>query len=193
MTRLTNNIKKTICENAINQSPTVQQIKNTEQKLKELAIEIYNDNVTSEQLEKAFKIQETINSLPFERRWWGDQNWFVRHCYLYVNFGGMEGKLDFPENEFRLCLEEIPTYSGDHEFSKRYLELQNKLDNLLKQKDDLHTEITAILNSCTTVKKLQQIWAESVNFIDNIETVPSNTLPAIVVADLNKKLGVGTE
>lgn len=193
MTRLTNNIKKTICKNAINQSPTVQQIKNTEQKLKELAIEIYNDNVTSEQIEKAFKIQETINSLPFERRWWGDQNWFVRHCYLYVNFGGMEGELDFPENEFRLCLEEMPTYSGDHEFSKRYLELQNKLDNLLKQKDDLHTEITAILNSCTTVKKLQQIWAESVNFIDNIETVPSNTLPAIVVADLNKKLSIGTE
>lgn len=193
MTRLTNSIKEIICKNAIDQSPIVQKIKNEEQKLENLAIEIYNDNVTSEQIEKAFKIQETINSLPFERRWWSDQNWFVRKCYLHVNFGGMEGTLYFSENDFRLCLEKTPTYQGDHEFSKRYLELQNKLDDLLKQKDDLHAEITAILNSCTTVKKLQQIWAESVNFMDNIVTVPTNTLPAIVVADLNKKLGIGTE
>lgn len=193
MTRLTNDIRKTICENAINQSPFIQKIKNTEQKLTELAIAIYNDNVTSEQIEKALKIQEAIKNLPFERRWYGDWAWFVSGYSLYVNFGGMEGELNLPKNEFRVCLEETPTYSGDHEFSKRYLELQNKLDDLLKQKNDLRNEITAILNSCTTVKKLQQMWAESVNFIDNIETVPSNTLPAIVVADLNKKLGIDTE
>lgn len=49
----------------------------------------------------------------------------------------------------------------------------------------------AILNSCTTLEKLQRVWTESVNFLDGIEIDAIKTnLPAIKIADLNEKLGI---
>ncbi|OCG56986.1 hypothetical protein A9G40_00750 [Gilliamella sp. Nev3-1] len=82
-------------------------------------------------------------------------------------------------------------YTVDHEFSKRFLSLQNQFKYLEKQKNDLEHEIMAILNSCATLKKLQEIWPESVNFLDGIQAnVIKDNLPAVVVEDLNKKLGI---
>lgn len=193
MTRLTSDIKKTILIRAIEQSPIVKEIKNIKQKLANLAIEIYNDNVTKEQIDDAFKIQTGIKISPFQQRWRVGDNWFYMWGFLDVNFGGMRERLEFTDNVNRPELREMPTYQADHEFSKRYIKLQNKHEDLLKQKDDLRAEITAILNSCTTIKKIQQIWPESINFMTDIKTKPSNTLPTIDIADLNKKLDISAE
>jgi hypothetical protein len=85
-------------------------------------------------------------------------------------------------------------YPADHEFSKRYLSLQNQRENLEKQKTDLNHEIMAILNSCSTLKKLQEIWPESINFLDGVQIdVTKTNFPAVVVDDLNKKLGITKE
>ncbi|OCG35759.1 hypothetical protein A9G26_12230 [Gilliamella sp. Bim1-2] len=90
-------------------------------------------------------------------------------------------------------LDENPTYTADHEFSKRFLSLQNQFKYLEKQKNDLEHEIMAILNSCATLKKLQEIWPESINFLDGIQVdITKTNLPAVVVENLNKKLGITT-
>lgn len=193
MTRLTRDIKKTILIRAIEQSPIVKEIKNIKQKLANLAIEIYNDNVTKEQIDDAFKIQTDIKISPFQQRWCIDDNWFYMWDFLDVNFGGMRERLEFTDNVNRPELRKKPTYQADHEFSKRYIKLQNKHEDLLKQQDALRAEITAILNSCATIKKLQQIWPESINFITYIKPKTSNTLPTIDIADLNKKLDISAE
>lgn len=193
MTRLTRDIKKTILIRAIEQSPIVKEIKNIKQKLANLAIEIYNDNVTKEQIDNAFKIQTDIKISPFQQRWRIDDNWFYMWDFLDVDFGGMRERLEFTDNVNRPELRKKPTYQADHEFSKRYIKLQNKHEDLLKQKDDLRAEITAILNSCTTIKKIQQIWPESINFMTDIKTKTSNTLPTIDITDLNKKLDISAE
>lgn len=193
MTRLTKEIKLRICRNAINQSPVSKELKDVGEKLSKLALDVYNDNVTEEQIETAIRIQDETSLLPFDYSWRGDSRWFYETGRVCASFGGLRMILDFPLNTRRPELKTRPTYTAEHEFTKRFLDLEHKKDSLIKQEGDLKAEIMAILNSCTTLKKLQQVWAESVNFLDGIETdITSANLPAVVIEDLNNKLGISS-
>lgn len=46
MTRLTKEIKEKICRNAIEQSPATKELEGVNEVLSELALDVYNDNVT---------------------------------------------------------------------------------------------------------------------------------------------------
>lgn len=191
MTRLTKFIKEQICKNAIDQSLVNKELKTANENLSKLALDVYNDNVTAEQIEAANRIQQEIEKLPFVERFHVERKWF--HCVGYVEsyFGGLCGLLQFPSGIYHPALKNRPTYEVDHEFSKRFLSLQNQFEKLTGQKNNLRLEIMAILNSCATLKKLQEIWPESINFLDGIQAnVIKANLPTVVVEDLNKKLGI---
>ncbi|OCG77346.1 hypothetical protein A9G42_05425 [Gilliamella sp. Nev6-6] len=189
MTRLTKTIKEQICKNAIKQSPVTKELEIANENLSKLALDVYNDNVTAEQLKEADEIRARGKSLPFNYYFSFRINRDVR-CY----FNGFSAYLALPPDRDFYELDEKPAYPADHEFSKQYLSLQSQRENLEKQKTDLNHEIMAILNSCSTLKKLQEIWPESVNFLDGIQAdVIKTNLPAVVVDDLNKKLGITKE
>lgn len=186
MTRLTKFIKEQICKNAIEQSPVTKELEITNENLSKLALDVYNDNVTAEQLKEADEIKARVKELPFDR---GSVFYTYNHVRCYFN--GLSACLTLPPERAFYELKEYPMYTVDHEFSKRFLSLQNQFKYLEKQKNDLEHEIMAILNSCATLKKLQEIWPESVNFLDGIQAnVIKDNLPAVVVEDLNKKLGI---
>lgn len=185
MTRLTKEIKDKICRNAIDQSPANKELAEVNEKLLKLALDVYNDNATNKKIEEYFEIKERIEKLPFRG------GYFYEMYYLRCNFGGRHCILHAPEDIVFLEFKEIPTYPAEHEFTKRFLQLERKEDSLRIQIQCLQAEITAILNSCTTLEKLQKVWAESVNFLDGIEIDAIKTnLPAIKIADLNEKLGI---
>jgi hypothetical protein len=186
MTRLTKTIKERICKNAVEQSPANKELEKVDENLLQLALDVYNDNVTAEQLKEADEIKIRSENLPFNYYFSFRINRDVR-CY----FNGFCAYLALPPEQDFYELNEKPMYHADHEFSKRYLSLQSQRENLEKQKTDLNHEIMAILNSCSTLKKLQEIWPESINFLDGVQIdVTKTNFPAVVVDDLNKKLGI---
>ncbi|MFQ1017897.1 Nmad5 family putative nucleotide modification protein [Gilliamella sp. BG7] len=186
MTRLTKSIKEQICKNAIEQSLANKELKTVNENLSKLALDVYNDNVTAELLKEADEIRDRVKELPF------DYYSVFRICEgVRCNFNGLSAYLTLPSERIFYGLDKNPTYTADHEFSKRFLSLQNQFKYLEKQKNDLEHEIMAILNSCATLKKLQETWPESVNFLDGIQVdITKTNLPAVVVEDLNKKLGI---
>lgn len=189
MTRLTIEIKKRICDNAIEQSPVTKALKDVKEKLSKLALDVYNDNATAEQIEEARKITARAEELPF---YVGNYVFRADNC-ISCNFAGMRTYLNLGSEYDSYVLKTTPSYAAGHKFTKRFLDLEHKQDTLIKRKNDLKHEIMAVLNSCTTLKKLQQIWPESVNFLNGIETdITSTNLPAVVVEDLNKKLGISS-
>ena len=185
MTRLTKEIKEKICRNAIEQSPATKELEEVNEELSELALDVYNDNVTKKESEEFFEITERIKKLPF------DGGYFYERAHIRCNFGGMYCSLPVPEHLVFFEFKEMPTYPAEHEFAKKFMLLDSERDLLLGRIKSLQIEIMAILNSCTTLEKLQKVWAESVNFLDGIETDAIKTnLPAIKIADLNEKLGI---
>lgn len=193
MTRLTKAMKEVICDNAIKQSPISKELKEFEEKLYKLALDVYNDNATLKQIETAIRIQGEISLLPFDYSWYGDSSWFYKTECVRASFAGLQTKLNFPINTAHPRLKNNPAYPAEHKFTKQFLDLEHKQDSLIKQKNDLKLEIMAILNSCATLKKLQQIWPESVNFLEGIQVnISSTNLPIIMVEDLNKKLGISS-
>ena len=185
MTRLTKEIKEKICKNAIEQSPVNKELEEVTGELSKLALDIYKDNVTDGDVEELYRISERIKKLPFEG------GHFYERPFIRCIFGGMYCVLRVPEDAVFFECKKSPCYPEEHEFTKKFLQLEREKILLENQLKTLSAEIIAILNSCTTLEKLQKVWVESVNFLDGIEIGAIKTnLPAIKIADLNEKLGI---
>lgn len=50
--------------------------------------------------------------------------------------------------------------------------------------------IETIVNSVTTVKRLQEIWPEVIDYLPETVSGPEGSLPAEIIADLNKDFGL---
>lgn len=192
--RLTKEKRVKICENAMNNSMFNKKIEETEAKIKQLGFDIYFDSVSQEELNEA----RELNQRSQETRFYTNCYSLFKDCGEYgfeCNLGGMSAHFKLSEdykkiNLFRL--EEKPIYSGEHEFSKKYLKLCSELDKLKDERKKLELEIMSILNSVTTVNRLQEVWKESVNFMQGVETdfIGGVNLPTVKIEDINKKLGV---
>lgn len=190
--RLTKEKRVMICENAMNNSMFNKRIEETEEKIKQLGFDIYFDSVSQEELNEARELDQKYRQTRFKKNCYS----LFRDCGEYgfdCNLGGMSAFFNFGDKEIKLYrLEEKPIYSGDHEFTKRYLKLHSELDKLKDERRKLELEIMSILNSVTTVNRLQEVWKESVNFMQGVETdfIGGVNLPTVKIEDINKKLGV---
>lgn len=191
--RLTKEKRLKICENAMNNSMFDKKIAEIKGKIKQLGFAIYFDSVSQEELNEARELDQRSQ----ETRFYTNCYSLFKDCGKYgfvCNLGGMCAHFDFGDKEkIKLYrLNENPIYSGDHEFTKRYLKLHSELDKLKDERKKLELEIMSILNSVTTVNRLQEVWKESVNFMQGVETdfIGGVNLPTVKIEDINKKLGV---
>lgn len=190
MTRLTKSMKENICENALAQSSVNKELVANKEKEQELAVEIYNDNVTAEDLAEAKNISERMEKLPFYRAW----GVFQKKAHLSCNLGNNHVYLSFPDNNEFYEIANSVTYDKDHEFCKRFADISREKDKLKEQKENLTEEIMAVLNSCQTLKRLLEVWPESSNFLNGLNIITLKAgLPAITIEDLNKKLGINSD
>jgi hypothetical protein len=122
----------------------------------------------------------------------------LRHR-LYASFGGMRlwlkyGKKENGDKTYLLtpcdskCL-----FAADHPLSIKFSELEDEKRNITNKVKDVKSNVTAALNSVTTVKRLLTIWPEAKELLPKDVEKASVQLPALKVEKLNEIIGLPTE
>ena len=87
--------------------------------------------------------------------------------------------------------EKAKLYVGDEQVSKNYLEAVERCNDLQAQRNSMFREITPVLESVHTFKKLWEVWPESKSLLEKFEAKPAIAiLPAVQVNKLNVALGL---
>ena len=87
--------------------------------------------------------------------------------------------------------EKAKLYVGDEQFAKNYLDAVEQCKDLRTQRDQMSREITPVLESVHTFKKLWEVWPESKSLLEKFEVKPAIAiLPAVQVNKLNVALGL---
>ncbi len=82
-------------------------------------------------------------------------------------------------------------YAGDEQVAIDYQKAVELCDDLENQRESMSKEITPILESVQTFKKLWEVWPESKSLLEKFEEKPAIAiLPAVQVAKLNTALGL---
>lgn len=96
------------------------------------------------------------------------------------------------EPEIRVAPSGDLTYDGASEVAKTLHEIDGRVTQLKRDIEGLTAQINAVLNSVSTEAQLYKIWPEAVAFVPKAQEKASaaNMLPAVLVAELNKALGL---
>lgn len=141
------------------------------------------------------------------------QGWLPKDHKIHVRFGGTyhamlsfcpniygvalsyKGKVKhtssrvFPAKDIGSCLK---LYSQGHPFVVRYLSLQEREEKLRDDYRNAKKQVSVVLGSVRTVKRLLEVWPEVAPFLDEFDTKP-NKLPAVNVAKVNENLNLPIE
>ncbi|WHP06951.1 Nmad5 family putative nucleotide modification protein [Acinetobacter corruptisaponis] len=120
--------------------------------------------------------------------------------YIYIAIGGRQHTVYFSESRLVGARhsdrhgDRAKLFAGDEQVALDYLKTVDACDDLDKQKDSMSKEITALLESVHTFKKLWEVWPESKSLLEKFEEKPTIAiLPAIQVNKLNAALGLPVE
>lgn len=116
---------------------------------------------------------------------------------FYIAIGGQkhtvecsEGRLIGRHHGDRYC-EGAKLYVGDEAVAKNFLDAVEQCKDLKTQRDQMSHEITPVLESVHTFKKLWEVWPESKSLLEKFEVKPAIAiLPAVQVDKLNVALGL---
>lgn len=114
--------------------------------------------------------------------------------FINANVGGLRVWEAFGRqlgsSNIRPCPNRI-TIPADHRLAIDYEKLQNALSVEETKERELTAKLKAVLN-VSTVKKLLTIWPEAAELIPDLPESKTQTLPAILIEDLNKDIGLST-
>lgn len=197
MTRLTNNLRDKIVANAMAKTPlaaekaTLQQDKYTLAEAFRIASLGGPEEAARLQRVNA-RLEKEIAAIPDALR-----NTFtpMRHDYDMgrMNLGGLRVNLPYAAGtaDRRIC----PTgavFEGDHPLVLQFHELTNRGADIEKRSSDLRIQVNAVLDSCTTVKKLLDVWPEAKELLPTDVEEARPQLPAVQTAELNALIGLPT-
>lgn len=145
-----------------------------------LAHKIYLDTFTAEDI-------KLMSSLP--------TGWLETDNDFHVQLGSEYVRLVFSEHR-RLPADKLrgcwKVYKSNHEFSLEYDTLKDARANLKEAKAVAERQIKAVLESVTTVNKLNEIWPEIAEFTAKYKEAPGK-VPMLVPNELNKTLNLPPE
>jgi hypothetical protein len=95
----------------------------------------------------------------------------------------------FPRCDKGQCRLKLP---DNHALSTTYFKLHSQWEELKKERSALYNEVRGTLGSFSATSTLLDKWPEVAPFLKGLAPVVSKNLPAIVVKDLNKRLGLTT-
>ena len=188
--RLTNDIKNTIINNALEKSGYNKEIDEYYAELSNLAVEIHEESFGGhKEMHRKLKIIEKANE--------AFKSIDSRAAYIRVHYnhsvscevGGQIRYLDLPFKEAVVtCTLKIP---GDHPIAYKLHALDNLFEDLTKKRGDVINIVNPILNSVTTAKKLVTIWPEAEELLPKECQLPAKTnLPAIQIESANTLIGL---
>lgn len=117
--------------------------------------------------------------------------------FCYPNIGGMRlgyftlAPEDAPDR-MRFCAYE-PTLPADHPLSAEFYELQQRDSELLERKNVIKAQVSAIVDSVATIKKLLEIWPEARELLPPNEQPVISNVPAVLITSVNAVIGLPTE
>jgi len=197
MTRLTNTLRDKIVANAMAKTPLAAE-KDALQQDKYTLAEAFRIASLGGPEEAArlkrinAKLEKDIAAIPDALR-----NTFapMRHDYEMerMNLGGLRVNLPYAAGtaDRRIC----PTgavFEGDHPLVLQFHELTNRGADIEKRSSDLRIQVNAVLDSCTTVKKLLDVWPEAKELLPTDVEEARPQLPAVQTAELNALIGLPT-
>lgn len=181
MTRITKYLRDQIVTNAVEKSGMNTVIKTINTSIGQLGEDIRIDYFGgTEQYEKYQKIVENNNDILE----------FRNQCYRFnAAFGGQRYCFSF--NNYTPVPHHLLTFNSDHEFSKRFFNLERQLSEATDKRDEIETTVKGSISKFTTIEKLLKAWPEARELIP--EMVESQTTEIVLVTDnLNKMLGLPT-
>ncbi|MDF7217664.1 Nmad5 family putative nucleotide modification protein [Proteus mirabilis] len=203
MTRLTNSLKEVITQNALEKSGVVQQQKELDLEYNKLALEVRIEALGGESKAKEMDgLYSKADEIAEKLRQSVNEDIGVRYALghrLYASFGGMRLWLKYgkKENGDNTCLltpcDSKCLFAADHPLSIKFSELEDKKRNITNKVKDVKANVTATLNSVTTVKRLLTIWPEAKELLPKDVEKASIQLPALKVEKLNEIIGLPTE
>lgn len=120
-------------------------------------------------------------------------NYLYKKSRMDTNIGGQrhivhlgESKpMSYESNHSRIV------FQADNTIAIAWLRANDNVNDINKQQDSMRREVSAVLESVHTFKKLFEVWPECKPLLDKFEQKPTIAiLPAIQVKSLNEKLGL---
>lgn len=141
------------------------------------------------------KKRKILNEAP--DGWFPLQN----HCYVSRDGRGLT-RIKFNEkkrvpysnycgsNPSAVVIEDHPFFEKLDALQMVVTERKEELDVIKQQRAQLRAEVGAVIGTVTTIKRLLEVWPECKNFLPDVNSAPSGLPPAVLISELNKKLGV---
>lgn len=208
MSRLNNSIREKIIANAIEKSGVLSRQEELDKRRADLAEHLRIKAIGGELEDKIYEdtIKKIDAYLEKNKHKHIDTSVYpiANDDELYVNFAGMSVNLYFHGGENRKDHKHINKYTGDNDYHKRLVittsdEEYATLDKIMKEqkaisdiKEAVISKTRAVVNSVTTIKKLVEVWPESLELIPKIERPVSTALVANVES-LNAAIGLPSE
>ena len=144
-------------------------------------------------------VRDRMSALP--------DGWLSEDCSMDVKFGTYYETIYFNGQSSRYSRENVPervckrfpqkdrsgasvALPGSDPLSERFLSIRDEDRALIDEEKRLRIEALSVLESVTTIKRLVDVWPEVEPFLKQIAPTPKAQVPAPIVADLNKKLGL---
>lgn len=110
-----------------------------------------------------------------------------------VSIGGQRHFISFDEKRIMTYESNHSrvAFDADHSEAQAFLRANDKVDDVNKQRSNMHREVNAVLESVHTFKKLWEVWPECKSLLEKFEDKPTIAiLPAVQVHRLNAALGL---
>lgn len=113
----------------------------------------------------------------FRPEFYPNGDYSKRRYRKYISYGKKEdgSRISFPEFSSMPSMDYIPE---ENDLYKRYQSYEEKLFNLESDEKTLKSELTRMLASVTTFKRLREVWPAGAKWIDAIE--PPAPVPMVI-------------
>lgn len=124
------------------------------------------------------------------------KGWLEKSHYFFVCISGERHSIDL--NEARIIgvrhheyYHQAKLYVGDEPVVLDYLKCNKEQDDIKDKRSIMCREVTALLESVTTFKKLWEIWPECKPLLEKYAVKPVPSLfPAVQIKNINDGLGL---
>ncbi|MGL5148281.1 MAG: Nmad5 family putative nucleotide modification protein [Plesiomonas shigelloides] len=117
--------------------------------------------------------------------------------HFRLNVGGMALDLTTSNKERYICAcnnyRNRIAIPADHQLAKEWDVLHQEELRIKEIQDTVRVNVTAMVNSVTTIKKLIDVWPECVELIPEQVNKPVVNLPTIKVDQLNTMIGIPSQ
>jgi len=115
--------------------------------------------------------------------------------HLKVAFGGQQDQVCWKGLRPTSAAHEYDrakSYLADHPLSKRRDELEQRRSRLREEQNKSRSQIKSVLDSCSTIRQLVEIWPEASSFVEDFAASgpAAVTALALPIKSLNEQLGL---